>query len=265
MILDEIVRHKRTEVADSRRRLPLEVVRARALGASGPRDFRAALRAGREIALIAEIKRSSPSAGLIREDFDPTAIAASYRAGGAAAISVLTDERFFGGRLEFIAEVRAAAPAPVLRKDFIIDEYQVCEARAAGADAVLLITRILSDRQLVEYLALAGDLGMAALVEVHDADDLHRAVESGAAVIGINNRDLDTLAVDLATTEKLVQAVPAGRVVVSESGIASRRDIERLAACGVHAVLVGETLMKSTDITAAVRELTGVPRVTPHL
>lgn len=264
MILDEIVRHKRTELADARRRQPLGEVRARALAAPPPRDFRAALSAGREVALIAEIKRSSPSAGLIREDFDPAAIAASYQAGGAAAISVLTDDRFFGGRLEFIAEARADAPTPILRKDFIIDEYQVFEARAAGADAVLLIARILSDQELVEYRALARDLGMAALVEAHDADEAGRAVESGADVIGVNNRDLDTLAVDLATTETLARDIPAGRVVVSESGISSRRDVERLAACGIHAVLVGEALMKSSDLAAAARELTGVPRVTPR-
>ena len=260
MILDEIVQHKRLEVADAQRQRPLADVRAAAEGAPEPRDFRRALSDRPDVALIAEIKRSSPSAGLIREDFDPAVIANCYRAAGAAAMSVLTDERFFTGRLDYIAQAKAAASAPVLRKDFIIDEYQVHEARAAGADAILLIVRILSDERLGEYLVLARSLGMAALVETHSGEEIERAVRSGAGVIGINNRDLDTLTVDLATTESLAGRVPADRVIVSESGIASREDVERLAACGVHAVLVGETLMRSADITQAASALTGVAR-----
>ena len=261
MILDEIVQHKRGEVAESRRWRPLEEVRTRAGDAPPPRDLRRALAERPDVALIAEIKRSSPSAGLIREDFDPGVIASRYQTGGAAAVSALTDEHFFGGRLEYIARAKAAVSIPVLRKDFIIDEYQVCEARGAGADAVLLIVRILSDEQLAAYLALARALGMAALVETHDAEEVGRAVRSGADIIGINNRDLDTLAVDLATTEALAKEIPSGRVIVSESGIASREDVERLAACGVHAVLVGETLMKSEDVVRATQVLTGVPRI----
>ena len=260
MILDDIVQHKRAEVAASRRSRPPEEVRARARAAPPPRDFRRALAERADIALIAEIKRSSPSAGLIREDFDPAAIAASYAEAGAAALSVLTDERFFRGMLDDLAQARAAAPLPALRKDFIIDEYQVYEARAAGADAVLLIVRILPDEQLAAYAALARELGMAALVETHNAEELSRAVGAGADLIGINNRDLDTLTVDLGTTEALAPSVPAGRVLVSESGIGSRGDVERLAGCGVHAVLVGERLMRSEDIAAAARRLTGVPR-----
>lgn len=260
MILDEIVQHKRMEVAASREQRPFADVRADARAAPAPREFRRAIGDRADVALIAEIKRSSPSAGLIREDFDPVVIADCYRAAGAAAMSVLTDERFFAGKLEYVAQARAASSVPVLRKDFIIDEYQVYEARAAGADAILLIVRILSDVQLGEYLVLARELGMAALVETHTADDVGRAVRCGADIIGVNNRDLDTLTTDLATTERLVQVIPPGRVIVSESGISSREDVERLAACGIHAILVGETLMKSDDITGAARSLTGVPR-----
>ena len=260
MILDEIVLHKRQEVADSQQRRPMADVRAAAESAPEPRDFRRALTDRPDIALIAEIKRSSPSAGLIREDFDPAVIADCYHVAGAAAMSVLTDERFFTGRLEYIALARAAASVPVLRKDFIIDEYQVCEARAAGADAILLIVRILSDEQLGEYLVLARSLGMTALVETHNAEEIERAVRSGAVIIGINNRDLDTLTVDLATTESLVEQIPSDRVIVSESGISSREDVERLARCGVSAVLVGETLMRSPDIAEAARALVGVER-----
>ena len=262
MILDEIVRHKREEVAESRRRHPLDEVRARAGDAPPPRDFRSALAARPDVALIAEIKRSSPSAGLIRKDFETATIAGAYAEGGAAAISVLTDERFFGGGLRHIAQVKAAAPIPVLRKDFVIDEYQVYEARAAEADAILLIVRILSDEEIAAHLALTHELGMAALVETHNRGELERAVRSDASVIGINNRDLDALTIDLAATEALVRDVPPPRLAVSESGISSRQDIERLAQCGVHAVLVGEALMKSDDIPAAVRELTRVPRMT---
>ena len=260
MILDEIVQHKLVEVAGSREKRPLAVVRADAGAARPPRDFRRALHDRADVALIAEIKRSSPSAGLIREDFDPGVIADCYRAAGAAAMSVLTDERFFTGKLEYVAQAKAASSVPVLRKDFIIDEYQVYEARAAGADAILLIVRILSDGQLGEHLVLARELGMAALVETHTAKEVGRALRSGADIIGVNNRDLDTLTIDLATTERLVRGIPPGRVIVSESGISSREDIERLAASGIHAILVGETLMKSADITDAARSLTGVAR-----
>lgn len=260
MILDEIVLHKRQEVADAQVRRPMTDVRAAAERAPEPRDFRGALADRPDVALIAEIKRSSPSAGLIREDFDPAVIADCYRTAGAAAMSVLTDERFFAGRLEYIALARAAASVPVLRKDFIIDAYQVYEARAAGADAILLIVRILSDEQLGDYLVLARSLGMAALVETHSAEEIERAIRAGAVIIGINNRDLDTLTVDLATTESLAEQIPPDRVIVSESGISSREDVERLSACGVCAVLVGETLMRSPDITEAARALVGVER-----
>lgn len=260
MILDEILKHKRREVAEARQRAPLAELRSRAGGAPPPRDFRSALSARADVALIAEIKRASPSAGLLRSDFDPAAIALAYHAAGAAALSVLTDRRFFGGELGFIALAKAAAPLPALCKDFIIDASQVYEARAAGADAVLLIVRILSDAELADLLGLTHELGMAALVEAHNADELDRAVRSGAPLVGINNRDLDTLTIDLATTEALAACVPPDRVLVSESGVACRSDVERLAASGVDAVLVGETLMKSRDVAAAAKGLVGVPR-----
>jgi indole-3-glycerol phosphate synthase len=260
MILDTIVEHKRGEVAEAKALRPLEQVRAEAGAAPPPRDFRAALTERDDVALIAEIKRSSPSAGLIREDFDPATIAGWYRDAGAAAMSVLTDTNFFGGSLEFVAQARDAAPMPALRKDFVIDPYQIVEARAAGADAVLLIVRILSDEQLADYLALANGLGMAALVETHSRDEVARAVAVGAPIIGINNRDLDTLTIDLGTTRSLAEDVPAGRVLVSESGITSRDDVEQLAASGIHAILVGQTLMQSDDVTEAARALTGVAK-----
>jgi len=260
VILDEIVQHKRRELAEAARRLPLDEVRSRAAAAEPARDFRGALAAGPAVALIAEIKRASPSAGVIREAFDPAGIARDYAAGGAAALSVLTDERYFRGRLDHVGQAKAAVSLPVLRKDFVLDPYQLHEARAAGADAVLLIVRILADEELRALLGLARELGMAALVETHDAADLERAVRAGADLVGINNRNLDTLTVDLGTTCALAREVPEDRLIVSESGIRTREDVERVAACGVGAVLVGETLMRSPDPAAAARELAGVPR-----
>jgi indole-3-glycerol phosphate synthase len=260
MILDEIVESKRAEVAAAEAARPAYALEAQLAAGEAPpvRDFRAALSELDNVALIAEIKRSSPSAGLIREDFDPATIAGRYRDAGAAALSVLTDERYFGGRLEFVEEARHAAPLPALRKDFVIDRYQILEARLAGAYAVLLIVRILTDAELASFLAEARSLGMAALVETHNADEVRRAESAGAEVIGVNNRDLDTLTIDLATTEKLAPLVPATAVLVSESGIHSRADVVRVAATGAGAVLVGQHLMSQEDVTAAARELVGV-------
>ncbi len=261
MVLDEILEHKRKEVAEQRRRKRLEEVQAEARDAAPARDFRAALANRSDVALIAEIKQSSPSAGVIRQDFDPRTIADCYHAAGAAAISVLTDAHFFGGKQEHLAQAKAAVPLPALQKDFVIDEYQVYQARAAGADAVLLIVRILPDEHLRSYLELALELGMAALVETHNGEETERAVQNEADIIGINNRDLDTLTINLGTTANLVGDIPPGRLLVSESGISSRRDIERLAASGIHAVLVGESLLRSENIVPAARSLTGVPRL----
>ena len=233
------------------------------------RDFAAALRKPRgSLALIAEVKKASPSAGIIRPDFDPVRIAQTYEAAGASCLSVLTDERFFQGSLEYLRQIRRAVRLPLLRKDFIIDERQILEAAQAGADAILLIVAILNDAQLRQFLALATAAGLSALVEVHDEPELDRAVAAGAAIIGVNNRDLKTFKVDLATTERLAVRLRArlggapgtgsGDVLlVAESGIHSRADVERLACCGAGAILVGESLMRQADIGGKVRELIG--------
>jgi len=257
VILDDIVRDNLAELATKRRHQPLEEMRELALSQPPPLDFAAAL-AGDGISVIAEVKRASPSAGLIRADFDPGVIARAYTAGGASALSVLTEPRYFKGNLSFLRVVREAlgeAGPPILRKDFISDAYQIYEARAFRADAVLLIAAVLDASRLTELLALTHQLGMTALVEAHDAAELEVAVGSGARVIGINNRDLKTFTVDLALTERLRQRVPADRILVSESGIHTREDVKHLAGIGVNAVLVGEALMRAPDITQALREL----------
>lgn len=258
-ILEKICRRTREDLALRREVRPLSAVRRAALAAAPARDFGAALRAGACVNVIAEVKRASPSAGLIREDFDPVAIARAYEEGGAAAVSVLTDEPFFRGSLKYLEAVRAEIDLPILRKDFILDAYQVYEARAAGADAVLLIVAALPDPELGDLRDEIESLGMAALVEVHDSGELGRALASGATLIGVNNRNLHTFEVDLATTEALAACVPGGCALVGESGITGREDVERLAACGVDAVLVGETLMRADDTAAALREIATVP------
>ncbi|RMH20742.1 MAG: indole-3-glycerol phosphate synthase TrpC, partial [Gemmatimonadetes bacterium] len=225
------------------------------------RDFAAALGAGRrgpgEVSVIAEVKRRSPGAGAIRPDLDPVALAARYVAAGAAAVSVLTDREYFAGSLDDLVAVRARVDVPVLRKDFVIDPLQVYEARAAGADAVLLIVRILDDEALAELHGLAVSLGLGVLVEAHDAEEVERALAAGARVVGVNNRDLSTFRTDLSTTLALAGRVPADRVLVAESGIAGGDDVERLGAAGVDAVLVGEWLLRGEQVEARVAELTG--------
>jgi indole-3-glycerol phosphate synthase len=223
------------------------------------RDFLGAVKraegAASSVSLIAELKKASPSHGLIRQDFDPAAIAAAYERGGARALSVLTDEAFFQGHQDFLALARQASGLPMLRKDFIISDYQVYESRALRADAVLLIAAILAPSQLEDYLGLAGDLGLCALVEVHTASEAILAPAVGARLVGINNRDLQSLKTDLDTTFKLLALIPAGVTVVSESGIRTHEQVLRLAAAGVDAVLVGEALMEQDDLAAAVRLL----------
>ena len=273
-ILDKIVEEKKREVA----KLPARLIAAgdlrdAMLEHGERRDFPAALRKPRQgdIALIAEVKKASPSAGLICKDFDPVRIAREYEAAGASCLSVLTDEKFFQGSLEHLRRVRAAVKLPLLRKDFIIDERQLLEAIEWGADAILLIVAILTDAQLAKFYSLATEAGLAALVEVHDEAELDRAVKMGANLIGVNNRDLKTFKVDLATTEKLaIRLVESRRLkveglepqnrstmLVAESGIHTRADVERLKQCGAGAVLVGESLMRGGDIGAKVRELIG--------
>jgi indole-3-glycerol phosphate synthase len=264
-ILDRIVEEKRREVA----RLPAGAVTAAAVRAAlgqrgGVRDFDGALRQPRRgsVALIAEVKKASPSAGVIRPDFDPVSIAREYEAAGAACLSVLTDERFFQGLLDYLKAIRAAVGLPLLRKDFIIDERQILEAAQWGADAILLIVAILSQAQLEHFHALGVQAGLSVLVEVHDEAELDRALAAGAELVGVNNRDLRTFRTDLATTERLAQrlrAVPGGgtKLLVAESGIHTRADVERLQRASAQAILVGESLMRQADIGAKVRELIG--------
>lgn len=246
-ILERIVAAKRAEISAAKR--PIDVKSAPPV-----RDFIAAVRAKRP-AVIAEIKRASPSKGLLRQDFDPAAIAKSYEKAGAACISVLTDREFFQGAPEHLSTARAACELPALRKDFIIDPYQVYEARALGADCVLLIVACLDDRQLAELEALAHRLGMAVLVEVHDAAELKRALKLKTPLLGINNRNLRTFETRLETTLALLPDIPEDRVVVTESGILSPADVTRMRASGVHTFLVGEAFMRAPDPGAALQTL----------
>ncbi|MCL4395243.1 MAG: indole-3-glycerol phosphate synthase TrpC, partial [Chloroflexi bacterium] len=244
MILDEIVEYKRAQVAESVRRISPAEMCVRAAAAPPARDFASALDRD-NVALIAEIKRASPSRGELNSQVVPAALARTYAAHGASAISVLTDDKYFRGTLEDLRVVRGAITLPVLRKDFIVDEYQVFESRAAGADAVLLIVRILSNTQLNGFLDLAQSLGMAALVETHDEAELDRALASNSRIVGINNRNLADFSVDLATTERLAPRIPRGCHVVVESGVFGRPEVERAARAGGSAVLVGEALMRA--------------------
>ena len=258
MILDQIVADKRIEIAKRKTRVSLAEFRRRAESMEDARDFAGALR-GESIALIAEIKSASPSQGQIRTEVDPVRIAQICEMNGASAISVLTDRKYFQGDLSSLKGARVGADLPLLRKDFIVDEYQLYESRALQADAILLIVRILDGSQLSDYQALAESLGISTLIEVHDEAELERALISGATIVGINNRNLADFSVNLATTERLAPLIPQERTVVSESGIRSREEVERVAAVGADAVLVGEALMRSEDIGAKVRELTQVP------
>lgn len=259
--LDRILHSKARRLAEAKKAVPLERQEELAAAAPPARGFHDAIARGCAVcdgpAIIAELKRSSPSAGIIHAELDPVTIARGYAATGAAALSVLTEEDHFSGMLCDVSEVRDATVLPVLRKDFITDPYQIHESRAAGADAVLLIVRILDDAQLAELLALAEELAMDALVEVHDEADLVRAENAGARLVGVNNRDLATLAVDLGVAEALLPRVPPGAARVAESGVRTRDDFERMAAAGADAVLVGEAMLRADDPAAALAELTG--------
>ena len=259
-ILDEIVAAKRTEVARAQAQQPAAELRAALDKAPRVRDFFAALNAPGPLKLIAEIKKSSPSAGIIRSDFDPVAIARTYQAHGATCLSVLTDTPYFQGSLEHLQHTRSAVALPVLRKDFILDEYQILQARAAGSDAVLLIAECLDDCQLRSLLGCTIDLEMTPLVEIYEPENLPRVLDAGATLIGINNRDLRTFQTDLDHTLRLRDQVPDDCLLVSESGIRTRNDVERLESAGVNAILVGESLMASPDIGSAVEELLGQRR-----
>jgi len=257
-ILDMILARKREEIAQRSEQTPLQLLQARIADAPSVRPFAAAIaskiKAG-EPGVIAEMKKASPSKGLIRADFDPASIARSYQAGGAACLSVLTDVDFFQGSDAYLQQARAACTLPVLRKDFTIDAWQVYEARVLGADCVLLIVGALDDRELAELTTLALELGMDVLVEVHDIDELERALQVPAPLLGINNRDLRTFEVSLDTTLGMQPAVPRDRILVTESGIGGPADVQRMRASGVDAFLVGEIFMRDADPGAALRRL----------
>jgi len=255
-VLEQIVAAKRRQIEADRQRVPLAQVQAAAEAAPAPRDFFSAL-AAPGIRLIAEVKKASPSAGVIRTDFDPVAIAQTYQQHGAACISVLTDEPSFSGRLEYLSEIRRHVRVPLLRKDFVLDSYQVWEARAAGADAVLLIAECLDDCNLRKLFGEIVDLGMTPLVELYEPGNLQRVLDAGATLIGVNNRNLHTFEVDLQHTIDLCRQIPDDCVLVGESGIRTHADVRRLAEAGVDAVLVGESLMRQRDIGKAVDQLLG--------
>jgi len=254
-ILREIVAHKRAEVESAKRLRPAASLEARLADAPAVRDFAAALRAKNPIALIAEVKRASPSAGVIRSEFDPLKIAASYERHGAACVSVLTDEKYFHGSLDDLAAVRQTISLPVLRKDFLVDRYQVLESRAAGADCVLLIAECLDDCRLRELYFYASELGMDALIELYEVENLERVLKLEPALVGINNRDLRTFVTDLEHTVRLAPRIVPQAILVSESGIRTRDDVLKLRQAGVRAILVGETLMRSDDVAAKIGEL----------
>ncbi len=258
-ILSEILATTRTHVEWAKERLPIDTLRRRAGALPPTRGFRDTIASAEGTALIAEVKKASPSKGVIRQDFDALAIARTYSQNGASCLSVLTDAPYFQGKIEYLHQIRAVVPTPLLRKDFIVDPWQIYESRVEGADAILLIVAALCKADLREFLALARDLTLDALVEVHDREEMDEAIAAGADLIGVNNRDLHTFRTSLDVTLDLVKYLPAGDgpMLVSESGIFSREDVLRLQDVGVHAVLVGESLMREQDIGAKVRELLG--------
>ncbi|MGB3728897.1 MAG: indole-3-glycerol phosphate synthase TrpC [Thermodesulfobacteriota bacterium] len=262
MILDEIIENKTSEVEVSKISLPLEQIQEQIKDALPSRNFFQAINPEGELKIISEVKHASPSKGIFREDFDPVEIAKSYSAGGASAISVLTDEKYFRGSLSYLKSIRAEVETPLLRKDFIVDPYQVYEARLFGADAILLIVAALDQPSLSNLLELTHSLQMNAIVEVHDEHELDRALEADARIIGINNRDLRTFDVDLNVSIKLSKRVPKDKIVIAESGIGSIEDIDNLRAEGVHVFLIGETFMKAPDPGQKLAELIKSSRYT---
>lgn len=257
-ILEEIIAHKKQEVAERKVVVSQESLESTFSHRLPPQPFAPGLKRPGEVAMIAEIKKASPSKGLIREDFDVKNIARTYTRSGAAAISVLTDEKFFDGHAMNLAKARQVSHLPLLRKDFIIDPYQIYEARSIGADAVLLIAAVLDDRELVEYIELAGKLGMEVLVEVHTEEELARVLNTPARIIGVNNRNLKTFKTEIENTFRLREKITdPGIVVVSESGINHRKDVEKLLANDIHAMLVGEALMREADIVRKIKHLLG--------
>lgn len=256
MILDRIITVKREEIARLKHSKPVSELKRIIRDLPPTRDFRNALSGG-DCSIIAEIKRSSPSRGRLRENFDPLEIASIYEENGAAAISVLTDRGFFEGDKNYLSAIKKIVNIPLLRKDFIIDPCQIYETRVLGGDAVLFIVRLLEDEQLREYIQLAEEVGLDSLVEAHSGEELDRAIAAGAGIMGINNRNLETFSTDLATSLDLVSCVPKDKIVVSESGINTRKDIETLMKAGIYSFLVGEALMRADDIGRKLKELLG--------
>jgi len=257
MILTKIIEAKKKEIEIAKERLPIDKLQKRLLTLPSQRNFKQAISKEHEIALIAEIKKASPSSGVLRHDFDPIKIARIFRAYGASAVSVVTDEKFFRGSLSYIDMIRREVYLPVLRKDFIIDKYQLYESKLAGADAVLLIADLLSRSELFQFLEISKNLAMDAVVEVHNEEDLEKSLGVDSEIIGINNRNLHTFEVNLDTTSNLIRSIPEGKIVISESGIETYEDVMFLKSLGVRAVLVGEALMRSDDIGLKMRELMG--------
>jgi indole-3-glycerol phosphate synthase len=255
MILSRIIEEKRREVDHAQKEVSLNEIRKRSESVYIKSMFKKSISRKGHMNLIAEVKKSSPSQGIIRADFDPLKIAFTYHATGAAAISVLTDERFFEGKIEYLKMIKDRVCLPILRKDFIIDEYQIYESAVAGADAILLIAHILTQEELNRYHSLAKDLGMDVLVEVHNEEEVEKALKSPASIIGINNRDLNDFNVDMSVTQRLIRMIPENKVIVSESGIKSYEDVMFLKSMGVNAVLIGETFMRAENIGEKVREL----------
>lgn len=255
MILSRIIEDKRRVVEEAKKAKPQEYLIKEIKSLSVKSSFKKSISRPHHINLIAEIKKASPSKGILRGDFNPVKIAITYQANGASAISVLTDERFFEGKLEYIQKVRGNVSIPILRKDFFIDEYQIYETVASGAEAILLIPEILSMAEMAKFYNLATELGLDCLVEVHNEEDIEKALAIGASIIGINNRDLHTFKVDLAVTQRLIRLIPQNKVIVSESGIKSYEDIMFLKSLGINAVLVGEAFMEAGDIASKMKEM----------
>ena len=256
--LSKIIENKRSEVKGAKERIPLKELKTKLDSLKPRRNFKGAITRPHHINLIAEIKKASPSAGVLREDFDPVKIAQVYKSTGAHALSVLTDEKYFGGNLEFMRKIRGKVDLPILRKDFMIDEYQIYESAVYGADAILLIADILSEDQMKRFNEIACEFGLACIAEVHSEEDMGKALNSNIDIIGINNRDLRTFKIDIEATTRLIKLMPKGRAAVSESGITTHENVMYLKSLGVNAVLIGEAFMRSQDIGAKVKEIMGV-------
>jgi indole-3-glycerol phosphate synthase len=257
MILTKIIEEKKKEVEIAKERLPLSSIQKQLTVLPSSRGFRQTISKEHDIVLIGEIKKASPSSGLLRRDFDPVRIAQVYRAYGARALSILTDEKFFQGKLAYVDAVRREVYLPILRKDFIIDKYQIYESKLYGADAVLLIADLLSRSELFQFLEICKNLAMDAVVEIHNEEDLNKSLSVDSQVIGINNRNLHTFEVNLEVTSNLIGSIPEDKTIISESGIKTYEDVMFLKSLGVNAVLIGETFMRSDDIGSKVRELMG--------